>query len=174
MNGKVCQVCQQKVAKIHITQIQNSQVMEFHICPDCAREHGVGGPEGKPVFSISEFVGGIISGEEAARADTAEAVSTCAACGQNYRGFRESGRLGCCQCYEAFEAELQPLLRKVQSGLKHVGKNPGGQPAKVAPDASPIIQLKREQLKIAISEEDFESAAKLRDEIKTLEGKPLS
>lgn len=170
MNGKVCQVCQQKTAKIHITQIHNSQVHEFHICPECAREHGVDGTEIKPFFSPDEAGIGI-SPREDNEEQRALDVKTCSSCGQTYRGFRESGRLGCAHCYDTFAQEIEPLLRKIQAGLKHTGKVPGGEP--LVMDVVPLIQRKREQLRLAVSSEDFEAAARLRDEIRTLEGQLL-
>ncbi|MCC6734020.1 MAG: UvrB/UvrC motif-containing protein [Candidatus Omnitrophica bacterium] len=39
---------------------------------------------------------------------------------------------------------------------------------------APLIQRKREELRLAVSSEDFESAARLRDEIRQLEGQILS
>jgi protein arginine kinase activator len=173
MNGKMCQLCQQKVAKIHITQIHNNHVQEFHICPDCGREHGISGPEVKATISISALASNLVPGEEAARMEPVEEVNACPNCGQTYRGFRESGRMGCWECYTAFDAALEPLLRKVQSGVRHIGKTPSGRPAPTD-YVVPLIQVKREQLRIAISDEDFEAAARLRDEIRDLEGRPVS
>lgn len=175
MNGKVCQVCQQKTAKIHITQIHNSQVHEFHICPDCAREHNVSGPDIKPILIPQEPQPGITDAEreENGLQQRALDVKTCGSCGQTYRGFRESGRLGCAVCYDTFAQEIEPLLRKIQSGLKHIGKVPGGGHP-VVMDVAPLIQRKREELRLAVSSEDFEAAARLRDEIRQLEGQILS
>ncbi|MCG3196499.1 MAG: UvrB/UvrC motif-containing protein [Candidatus Omnitrophica bacterium] len=173
MNGKICQVCQQKVAKIHITQIHQGQVHEFHICQECARENNVSGPEMKPVFT-PEFLGGGIPGEEAARPGAVEEVKTCPSCGQTYRGFRESGRLGCCRCYDTFAEELEPLLRKVQGGVRHIGKTPRRESVPEPRDSTPRIEAMREKLRLAVSEEDFETAARLRDEIRNLEGRLAS
>ncbi len=170
MNGKICQVCQQKAARIHITQIHQGQVHEFHICQDCARENNISGPDMKPVFS-PDFLAGGIAGEEAARTGAVETVKTCPSCGQTYRGFRESGRLGCCRCYDAFAEELEPLLRKVQGGIRHVGKTPHRLAPPDPGDGTPRIEAMREQLRRAVSEEDFEAAARLRDEIRNLEGR---
>ena len=91
---------------------------------------------------------------------------TCAACGQTYRAFKESGKLGCAACYDTFEEQLLPLMRKIQKGDHHVGKCPRG-------TAEPSIEEQladlRRQLQQAVEREEFEQAATLRDEIRRLE-----
>lgn len=168
MHSKGCEVCHQKAAKIHITQIQGGKVTEFHICPDCAREHGISGGDFKTVIPMEGFPGGPETEEESARR-VAEDTKTCPVCNQTYRGFKESGRLGCAQCYDAFSEEIEPLLRRIQAGPRHAGKSPN-QTHSATIDLVPLIQRKREQLRLAVSSEDFEAAARLRDEIKSLEG----
>lgn len=171
MHGKGCEVCHQKAAKIHITQIQNGKVTEFHICPDCAREHGVSGSDFKTVIPMEELGGTTEGTEEAARRAQEDSI-TCPVCSQTYRGFKESGRLGCPHCYEIFAEQLEPLLRRIQAGPRHSGKTPN-QPVAATIDLIPLIQRKREQLRQAVSMEDFEAAARLRDEIKSLEGQTV-
>src|SRR5207248_1290925 len=46
----------------------------------------------------------------------------CAACGSTLKDFRESGRLGCAQCYESFSAHLKDLLRRLHGSSQHVGE----------------------------------------------------
>lgn len=174
MSGKICQHCQQKVAEVQIIKIHQDQAIEYFVCQECASQAGVSGYDPTPGSVLGPDFMGVTPGEEASRLESLDEVRSCTSCGQTYRGFRESGRLGCCDCYPAFEQELEPLLRKVQAGLIHTGKTLDGKRRSVAPvlDLQPIIQMKREQLRIAVSEEDFESAARLRDEIRNLEGNP--
>ncbi len=171
MHGKSCEVCHQKAAKVHITQIHGGKVMEFHICPECAREHGITGGEFKAIIPMEGLTSGPEPEEEAARR-IAEDTKTCPMCNQTYRGFKESGRLGCAQCYDAFAEEIEPLLRRIQAGLRHTGKAPNQAHTAIL-DVVPMIQRKREQLRQAVSSEDFEAAARLRDEIKSLEGQSV-
>jgi len=166
MNGNKCQICQQQIAKIHITQIHKDQLVEIHVCPECARSNGLSGPGIKADLSLGDLVEGIKSGEAAAPVERGDEGKTCPVCGQTYRGFRESGRLGCRHCYDSFGEELVPLLRKVQMGLTHQGKNPPA--AKTPKTSASDIQKMREDLRNAISEEDFKRAAQLRDEIRNL------
>ena len=93
----------------------------------------------------------------------------CAACGSTLRDFRESGRLGCAQCYESFETHLRDLLRRLHGSSQHVGERYG--PPAGAGSADPRLQLLdlKEQLRRAVENENFELAAELRDRIKVLE-----
>ena len=87
----------------------------------------------------------------------------CPECGITFEEFRSKGRLGCPKDYEAFASELVPLLEKVHSAKKHVGRLPLGR----APDTARedrLLRLRRE-LTQAVKDEKYEEAAKIRDEI---------
>ncbi|MEO2032207.1 MAG: UvrB/UvrC motif-containing protein, partial [Planctomycetaceae bacterium] len=69
--------------------------------------------------------------------------------------------------YVVFQQELTSLLENIHGELQHCGKFP-----KRAPDSSQrqyeLIKL-RNQLRQAVEQENYETAAQLRDEIQTLE-----
>jgi protein arginine kinase activator len=60
-----------------------------------------------------------------------------------------------------------PLLENIHGDLKHCGKTPRRYPQTKKAEAE-LVQL-RTRLKRAVDREDYEEAAKLRDQIKTLE-----
>ena len=93
---------------------------------------------------------------------------TCSFCSLSFAGFRESGRLGCPHCYTTFEFYLKNLLRRVHGGVQHVGKVylP---PDPTASERERRLEGLRRKLQYAVSTEDFERAAKLRDQIRSLE-----
>ncbi|MFM8549486.1 MAG: UvrB/UvrC motif-containing protein, partial [Verrucomicrobiota bacterium] len=81
--------------------------------------------------------------------------------------FRKRGRLGCPACWETFGEALGGLLLKVQHEPAHVGRAPAG--------VIPLARLRRrleaaraERAK-AVAAEDYEGAARLRDEVAALE-----
>lgn len=82
--------------------------------------------------------------------------------------FRETGRLGCASCYTTFESSLRALLRRVHGNARHVGRAYEAPPPDLLREATAIGEL-REQLRRAIAQEEFEQAARLRDQIKGLE-----
>jgi len=91
----------------------------------------------------------------------------CPKCGLVYSNFKETGRLGCSECYPTFRSQLRPLLRRVHGSTKHVGKAPVRDAARVALRRE--VQRLHEELQKAVEREDFESAADLRDRIKKME-----
>jgi len=87
----------------------------------------------------------------------------CPSCGHTPEDIMASGKIGCSKCYEYYKKDLLPLIEKCQTGAtKHVGKVPKN----LHPES--LSKLENE-LKAAITKEDYEKAAALRDEIKKLQ-----
>jgi protein arginine kinase activator len=162
----LCEICKKNPAKIHVTQIRDGAKTTVHICPDCAHEKGVAGPAINTSFSIEQVLG---DQETTANAVAKEARIrlTCQTCGLSYSSFKDSGRLGCAQCYSTFEDDLNPLLLKVQREILHVGKVPSK--GNVRFSMKQDIASYKQQLKMAIEKENFEEAARLRDQIREIE-----
>lgn len=167
---KKCLRCT-KQATLHITELKAGKSFSLHLCEQCASEYletvKVGGiPED---FDEPLAIGPIGSiGSIGSDGPMESASSDCPFCGISYKQFRTQGRLGCPHDYEQFHDELIPLLESIHHGeTQHVGKFP----PKVSEDSRKqyeLIRLKNE-LKTAITDEKYERAAKLRDEIETLE-----
>jgi protein arginine kinase activator len=84
-----------------------------------------------------------------------------------FEEFRSSGRLGCPHDYEVFREELRPLLDNIHGSLRHVGKVPRRLPADTRRQTQ-LIQL-RQELQQMIAIEDYERAARIRDQIEALD-----
>lgn len=168
-----CEHCREREAVIHLTQIQNSQVTTLHLCEPCAAEKGVetGTPSGK--FPLHDFLATM--GKGVAEPADAAADVPCPACGATLRDFRQTGRLGCAECYRAFDVALRDLLRRLHGSARHVGESYAvpavgvSAPAPVPVPAPAALGDLRERLRRAIETEDFELAAELRDRIRVLE-----
>ncbi|EYE88934.1 excinuclease Uvr [Fervidicella metallireducens AeB] len=168
----LCQSCNEREANVHITKIINGVKTEMHLCDECAKamhgeKVGLGYEMGMPLSfqnildGFVEMMGGFpqsIIGEK-----------TCPLCKMTFEDFRRNGRIGCDECYKTFKDEMIPLIRRIHGNIQHNGKLPrrtGG-----------ILKYKRDidrlkdELKNAVSKEEFERAAKIRDEIKELEMK---
>jgi protein arginine kinase activator len=138
-------------------------VQALHLCEACAQEYLTSSP-------LSEASGPDALAEKLAHADDELLQEyddlVCPNCGLSFRDFRRQGRLGCPHDYVAFEDELLPLLENIHGERQHVGKFP-----KRAPDASKkqyeLIRL-RNELKVAVDDEEYEAAARLRDQIQEL------
>lgn len=92
----------------------------------------------------------------------------CPNCGRSYYDFQKSRRLGCSECYVAFEAPVRSTLKQMQKSSTHTGKIPSKQSAGLLKKRR-LAELKA-QLAKAVEQEDYEAAAKLHKEIKGLEG----
>jgi len=75
--------------------------------------------------------------------------------------------LGCEQCYTSFAEPLGELLRRLHASVHHAGKAPGGTIQTARPGES--LPVLKERLRQAIAAEQFELAAKLRDQLKGLQ-----
>ena len=159
---KKCRQCS-KPATLHITELRQGDVVEIHLCESCARDYlsqSESAPAESSEFEFSKETGG---------SEPLDAIDdrSCPNCGITFREFRSSGRLGCPHDYVEFEAELLPLLENIHGETQHCGKMP-----QRAPDTSrrqhELVRLRCE-LKAAIDEENYESAAGLRDQIQTIE-----
>ncbi len=155
-----CNLCGINEATIHLTEIVNSQMIEIHLCESCAQEKGT---DFKTHFNFGDILAGLAEpGPEAEE----EKVLRCEACGMIYDEFAKSGRLGCAHCYDAFSRLLMPLIKRVQRAGNHIGKKPSRVPKMVR--ASHDLRLLQDRLAHCIESEEFEEAAKVRDEIKKI------
>lgn len=156
----VCDICHQNSATMHLTEIINDEVVEMHICQVCAKSKA---KELQEQLNISDFLGGLLGVEDLG---VKNQTLTCSNCGFSYADFKKKGRLGCSRCYVTFKQLLLPLLRKIHSATRHTGRSPV-QKGKKEPIGSKIEQL-RLKLNEAIKHEEYEQAARLRDEIKKM------
>jgi protein arginine kinase activator len=98
----------------------------------------------------------------------ARAGESCARCGASLQDFRESGRLGCAECYRSFEVPLRDLLRRLHGSTHHVGERYAEHDGEAVEVRETTAEL-REQLRLAVETENFELAAELRDRLRVLE-----
>jgi protein arginine kinase activator len=87
---------------------------------------------------------------------------SCPECGTKFMEARASGRLGCPVDYDLFRKGLLPLISRQHGATRHVGKAP--RRGKTAADR-PRLRA-RAELRDAIALEDYERAARLRDQLR--------
>ena len=160
-----CDLCGKREATVHLTEIVNDKMTKLHLCEECAKEKGA---EMEEHFGLSDLLAGLAdlgAGLEPEKGDRVK----CPACGFTYGDFKKVGRLGCGECYEAFNKQLTALLKRIHSADRHVGNVPLTA-GKTIKDTRNLQEL-RIKMEKAIQFEEFEEAAKLRDQIKELEKK---
>ncbi len=164
---KKCRRCS-KPAMLHITEIRDGEAVALHLCEICARKY----LDDSESMDSPTASSGLAAKLEELATDASEemmALLKCPSCGMTFSEFREHGRFGCAQDYSEFMNELLPLLENIHEDTTHRGKRPRA--GHVGTEhQSRLIQLRTEQ-KEAIEREDYELAARLRDEIAELESK---
>jgi protein arginine kinase activator len=178
-----CDHCDSE-ATIHELTIRNGQRVERHLCEKCALERGV---EIQANVKVGELLQKLVTAPgvvDSVRpgASTREAEK-CSACGTAYAEFRQTGLMGCAECYRAFEGRLGPLLERAhENASHHVGKVPRRALAasrSASPEGESVLggqrersqqlALLRKQLDEAIASEQYERAAKIRDDLRRLD-----
>ncbi len=150
-----CQICG-KPATVHLTQISGNKIQKFDLCDECAKEKGITDPDG---FSLGEIKAGLSGAHKHAHS---ESVS-CGECGFSAKDFKKLGHFGCPSCYEYFSPIITPMLQGMHKEAEHKGKIPQRSLARLS--LKKKITLLEDQLDDAVSEERFEDAARLRDEL---------
>jgi len=160
-----CDQCREREAVIHLTQIVNEQVTTLHLCEKCAAEKGVENP-GATKTPLGSFLAAM--GKVAEQTPASKLGDVCSRCGGTFQDFRETGRLGCPDCYRAFEAPLRDLLRRLHGSTHHLGERYAEREPAAAVVGERAAAL-REQLRLAVETENFELAAELRDRLRVME-----
>ncbi|MCE5186400.1 MAG: UvrB/UvrC motif-containing protein [Planctomycetaceae bacterium] len=161
----LCQSCKQRTATIHLTEIANNQRTETHLCQECAQEQGL---TVKTQVPLNDLLNTLLSAQAQAAGSEPESPGrehACPECGMTLKRFAKESLLGCPQDYKEFHDELMPLIEKNQNGKStHAGKLPSHMPPMNRRE-SELISLQR-KLEQAIRNEDYETAAALRDQIR--------
>lgn len=152
----LCDSCKQNEAIVHRIVVINGQKHERHLCSECAEAAG------SIAFKLPSFAELMnVSFKSAEK----EEEAACA-CGMTLSRFKEGGLLGCPHCYETFREALMPVIERSQGGRR---QHMGTRPALEDSPAQSELEKRREELCKAIEAEDYEQAARLRDEIRALE-----
>lgn len=157
-----------KPAKVHLTQLVAGQVKKIALCNDCAAQKGVTDPTG---FALADLLlgggGGGHPMPSLVPPMPGQDVRRCAECGFTLEDLKKVRRFGCGTCYETFRDEVGLMIRGMHKGTSHSGKVPSG-----------LIELQQRRKRLeelqarldqAVTAENYEEAAGLRDEIRKLE-----
>jgi protein arginine kinase activator len=181
----LCQKCHQRPATVFLSQTVGQETSQAHLCEECAQEQNQFYSEFfpfNPFAEVTNFINGLLVFDqeqpnapdmnfEKNEFETTEKQLQCPHCGYQWVTFRQNGRLGCPKCYEAFSRYLEPLISSIHGNVQYPEENPMDESKSVkdkkedSAEDTPLKQL-RTSLQKAIQQENFEEAAKIRDEIK--------
>ncbi len=149
-----CQGCQQP-PKVFISLVAGAKAQPFACCGSCP--------------CVAKAAGGTLPSLALGvkfEVPVAAGRGRCPACGFRWSDFDQIRRLGCPSCYEAHAREASMAVSRAQPRLLHTGRRP----AEAGPaDREKKAASARARLKEAMAEEDYETAAVLRDLLAELE-----
>ena len=158
----ICQNCNKNEANMHMKRIVNGRAAEVHLCSDCARFLGYG-----EAFSGFGLGLGELLGEILAKGDNGLSNSLkCPVCNKSFEEIANDGKMGCAECYAVFYDKLLPSLNRIHGKASYVGSKP--QKSGNASRIEKRVDELKNALEMAVSEQNFELAAQLRDEINLL------
>lgn len=155
-----------------LTQIVNGEVKDLALCEACAKARGLFDPQSLTFAEkffpaelkekIDKLIQEVCSGDGPRPQahhhshSPQDFLMTCPSCDYPLEYFRKNGRLGCPDCYTFFAQELEN---------RHLSSATDSQPD---PNAKPSRASLQALLQEAVEREDYETAARLRDQIKEL------
>ena len=150
----ICEVCGKRVATVHVKTMINGKYTEKFMCANCAREHD----NELDLLTPAGIISSMFKTEDTKG-------KKCPICGTTAREIQKTGYVGCSNCYNEFSDVLEPVIRRVQGNIAHVGRVP-------APSVKNMSERDKLQYELdqAVRMEDYKKAAIIRDKLKNLEG----
>ena len=147
-----CEKCKQHPAQVRYTYMVNGVGKTLSLCGGC--------------YDAINEKDSLLAGWLFPGALGKNIEKKCDLCGYAYAQIAKEGRVGCARCYGTFRQELLPQLSRIHGNKTHVSSHESN------PKMSELDVLQK-QMEQAVEREDFEAAARFRDEIKKLreEGK---
>lgn len=188
----LCSNCGKNEANVHYTHVINGEKTEYNLCDECAKKLGIDEMDFSMPISFSNFISDFFDEDSLLPGFSGNIITKCPKCGLTYEDFAKKGKFGCGECYNTFSSRIESVLKNLHGSAKHRGRAPQRLAEKTTKlsekdnDRQDSVQLKHEPLvdktmeqidklnsdiKLAIKEERYEDAAKIRDEIKKLEEK---
>lgn len=128
---------------------------------------------GNDDFSFNNLLAGLLNFPSSVKEMTTSPfhssdILQCEKCNMTYHQFTKIGRFGCSNCYRTFARYLPPILKRLHSGntahARKIPKRKGG-----TLHLRKQIAMLKQKLQELVAREEFEKAAEVRDQIRSLE-----
>jgi protein arginine kinase activator len=172
----ICDFCKKNKATIHLIRVQNDNVEKVNICAECAGDFSFFSEEDfyKDLTKILYKIFKADEGQPNSMRELKNLTNleirknkSCSFCGMDLKSIKKLGKMGCPNCYSEFKNILLPIIKAIHENIEHRGKIPENTTGQVRLEKS--IRDLRNRLKREIFVENFEEAARIRDEIRQLE-----
>ena len=173
----LCERCKAREATIQYTEVVNGVRTEHNFCAQCASEMDLGQD-----FPLGRLLSGFLGLGGGNPREEKYSQVVCPTCGTSYEDFVKNSRFGCPDCYEVFDLLISDKIRQLQGSDCHKGKKArnreiGGEEEKLQaafgePEENSSVEEQIARLyacqQAAVKREDYEEAARCRDEIRKL------
>jgi protein arginine kinase activator len=178
-----CSLCKKRDATIHIDQFKNGRYIFVDVCEKCAVREKLIPYQADINKILEEALEKIIGSSKINLKETTKIISLrnpraipepkieafleCPECGFKSTDFDESKIQGCTNDYILFREKILAKLQEMNNSITYEGIPPAAH--KKESEARLELRKLKAKLKEAISQEDFETAAELRDQILEIE-----
>lgn len=172
----ICEKCKAREATLVFTEVINGIKTEHAYCKQCASES-----EWAQILEKEFPFKMLLSEILAMQNDTAKTEVNnynhvaCPTCKMTYAQFLEKSQFGCANCYNTFGILIDDNIKKLQGSDTHCGKTPRywfdentGTKSKTPKKPHSREEVLRLKLEEALREEEYELAAKYRDELRDI------
>ncbi len=178
----LCEKCNKNNATLFYEENINGKKRKLSLCESCANELKKKGElwSGEDFFEDMMTASPFPTGHDSLFGSLfglpgglyQKSEERCRVCNSSFADFKKRGKAGCPSCYSIFAEQLEPTIRSIHGNAKHSGRSPKALRAKHQREDE--LKSLRIELKDAISTENFEKAALLRDKIKSIENQNTS
>ena len=118
-----CEMCKEASAVFHVQQILGEDVYEMHLCRECASKKGISRDGKSYDFSLSKLLTGLLKDVKIPDRSQSESEK-CRTCGTKVKDMKDTGHVGCPDCYNTFRSSINSEISLNGSYVFHTGKLP--------------------------------------------------
>lgn len=148
----MCDACGVRASQITFNVLFSGKKVVRNYCAQCARMIRRGDAMGVQMAVLNSL--------------SSENTPACPKCGATIESLQKTGRVGCAACYRSFGAATEELIKKLNGTERQLAETMMETP--VVSETQQKIRTLRYELAQAVSVENYERAASLRDEINAL------
>ena len=160
-----CEKCKKNIATVHMEQSSQGVKKDLYLCEECSGDMELTALLEnifKGLLNKIHFVP--VSALKSMPASDSNLI--CHECHISFEDIKKGGYLGCSTCYQVFAGVFKPFFEASQGSSGHEGKFPKRGGANLEKENQ--IHKLRFLMSQSVKEEDFETAALLRDQIRSL------
>ena len=182
----LCDICKKNEATIHIKEMHNNKWTSLNLCAECAKKNDLEATPDMAESDITKMLIGLgkaleeqgksikqnLKKEQKTAEQQLPDIPNCPICNWSVIDIKNNhGKFGCPTCYSHFRELTEQAFSKIQRAAVHTGKRPANAPNTALATYEYTLAAMEKAMAQYIADEDYESAAKLRDGIARMKQK---